>query len=72
MGAGSATVSRCNLKSILVQSGCQSEFIEYPVSSVTLEENRPLSNQAQGSTGDITQIQPQRIRLNLRPGMHEL
>ncbi|XP_062874622.1 integrin beta-3a [Trichomycterus rosablanca] len=67
MGTGSPIAYRCNLKSILVQSGCQPEFIEYPVSSVTLEENRPLSAQAQGSTGDITQIQPQRIRLTLRP-----
>ncbi|XP_060757878.1 integrin beta-3a [Neoarius graeffei] len=67
MGLSSSSVSRCNLKSILLQSGCKAEFIEYPVSSIVVEENRPLSDRAQGSADDITQIQPQRIRLILRP-----
>ncbi|KAI4876648.1 hypothetical protein NFI96_014733 [Prochilodus magdalenae] len=64
---GGLSVSRCNLKSILVQSGCEEEFIESPVSSMTVEEDRPLSDKAQGSSSDITQIQPQRIHLTLRP-----
>ncbi|XP_026773100.3 integrin beta-3a [Pangasianodon hypophthalmus] len=67
MGPSSTSVSRCNLKSVLLQSGCRAEFIESPVSSVVVEEDRPLSDRAQGSTGDITQIRPQRIRLTLRP-----
>lgn len=69
MGPSSSSVSRCNLKSILLQSGCRGEFIESPVSSIVVEEDRPLSDRAQGSTDDITQIRPQHIRLILRPGM---
>ncbi|KAL6476789.1 hypothetical protein MHYP_G00152880 [Metynnis hypsauchen] len=68
IGQGGSSLSRCNLKSILVQSGCDAEFIESPVSGMTVEEDRPLSNKAQGSSRDITQIQPQRIHLTLRPG----
>ncbi|KAK3520705.1 hypothetical protein QTP70_030581 [Hemibagrus guttatus] len=67
LGPSSSSVSRCNLKSILLQSGCKAEFIESLVNSYAVEENRPLSDRAQGVTGDITQIQPQRIRLTLRP-----
>ncbi|KAG7334841.1 hypothetical protein KOW79_001437 [Hemibagrus wyckioides] len=67
LGPSSSSVSRCNLKSILRQSGCKAEFIESLVSSYVVEENRPLSDRAQGMTGDITQIRPQRIRLTLRP-----
>lgn len=69
MGPSSSSISRCNLKSILLESGCRAEFIESPVSSIAVEEDRPLSDRAQGSIGDITQIRPQRIRLTLRPGM---
>lgn len=61
--------SHCNLKPILLQSGCKAESIESPVSSIVVEEDRPLSDRAQGSIGDITQIRPQRIHLTLRPGM---
>lgn len=69
MASNSSSVSRCNQKSILLESGCKPQFIESPVSSIVVEEDRPVSDYAHGSAGDITQIQPQRIRLTLRPGM---
>ncbi|XP_076853299.1 integrin beta-3a [Brachyhypopomus gauderio] len=67
IGQEGSSISRCNLKEILVQSGCQAEFIEYPSSSMKVEEERPLSSTAGGSTNDITQIHPQKIHLTLRP-----
>uniref|UniRef100_H9GL59 Integrin beta n=1 Tax=Anolis carolinensis TaxID=28377 RepID=H9GL59_ANOCA len=57
--------SRCDLKDNLLQNGCTSDFIEYPVSSTYILENRPLSNKGSGS--EITQMTPQKIELNLRP-----
>lgn len=72
MDSSSSSVSRCNLRPTLLQSGCKEEFIESPVSRTEVKENRILTDRAQGSTGDITQIQPQRIHLTLRPGMIQI
>ena len=50
-------------------AGCGAESIEFPMSSVTIQENRPLSDKASGADQDVTQIQPQKLHLTLRPGM---
>lgn len=67
-GKGGSSLSRCDLRDSLIQSGCGVKFIEFPVSSMRILEGIPLSNKAGGSD-DITQIQPQKIHLTLRPGM---
>ncbi|XP_026063719.1 integrin beta-3a [Carassius auratus] len=65
-GKGGSSLSRCDLRDSLIQSGCGVKFIEFPVSSMRILENVPLSDKAGGSD-DITQIQPQKIHLTLRP-----
>ncbi|XP_028845577.1 integrin beta-3b [Denticeps clupeoides] len=67
-GKGKSGVSRCDYKKNLKAAGCDERSLENPKSSVAVEENRPLSNKASGSATDITQIQPQRLRVTLRPG----
>ncbi|KFQ35204.1 Integrin beta-3, partial [Merops nubicus] len=57
---------RCDLLANLLQSGCGQEHIEFPTSSTTILENRPLSNKGSGSS-TTTQMSPQKIQLNLRP-----
>ncbi|XP_051994730.1 integrin beta-3a isoform X5 [Xyrauchen texanus] len=64
---GGSSLSRCDLRDNLIQSGCGVKFIEYPVSSMKILEDRPLSDKAGGSASEITQIQPQKIHLTLRP-----
>ncbi|KTG00515.1 hypothetical protein cypCar_00031730 [Cyprinus carpio] len=65
-GKEGSSLSRCDLRDSLIQSGCGVKFIEFPVSSMRILENVPLSDKAGGSD-DITQIQPQKIHLTLRP-----
>lgn len=43
------------------------DYIEFPISSVTILEDRPLSSKGSGSS-TTTQMSPQKIQLNLRPG----
>ncbi|TRY95655.1 hypothetical protein DNTS_017850 [Danionella cerebrum] len=64
--SGSA-LARCDLRDRLLQSGCGARFIEFPASSVRILEDVPLSDRAGASGSDITQIQPQKIHLTLRP-----
>lgn len=58
---------RCDLHANLLLNGCGQEHIESPSSSVTVLEDRPLSNKGSGGS-TTTQMSPQRIQLNLRPG----
>nr|XP_056719022.1 integrin beta-3 [Euleptes europaea] len=57
-------VPRCDLKVNLIQSGC-ADYLEFPTSTTTILEARPLSDK--GSGGSITQMSPQKIELHLRP-----
>ncbi|XP_056404678.1 integrin beta-3 [Hyla sarda] len=60
--------SRCDIKSALVSHGCLLEYIEYPVSEVSLTDNQPLSDKGSGGeTEKITQMTPQKLELYLRP-----
>uniref|UniRef100_A0A672KEH3 PSI domain-containing protein n=1 Tax=Sinocyclocheilus grahami TaxID=75366 RepID=A0A672KEH3_SINGR len=68
-GKGGSSLSRCDLRDSLIQSGCGVKFIEFPVSSMRILKDIPLSDKA-GVSEDITQIQPQKIRLTLRPEIH--
>lgn len=58
---------RCDLHANLLHNGCGQDHIESPRSSVTILEDRPLSNKGSGGS-TTTQMSPQRIQLNLRPG----
>ncbi|OCT62291.1 integrin beta-3 isoform X1 [Xenopus laevis] len=59
---------RCDLKSELLSNGCELKNIEFPVSTVLVAENRPLSVKgSEGDTREITQMSPQKIDLFLRP-----
>ncbi|XP_073713556.1 integrin beta-3a isoform X1 [Misgurnus anguillicaudatus] len=64
---GASALSRCDLKANLIQSGCGVKFIEFPVSSMKILQDIPLSDRAGGLASDIVQMQPQKIHLTLRP-----
>lgn len=57
---------RCDLLANLLQNGCRRDLIEFPTSSVTIQEDRPLSDKGSGGS-TTTQMRPQRIELKLRP-----
>ncbi|KFV62965.1 Integrin beta-3, partial [Dryobates pubescens] len=57
---------RCDFHANLLQNGCGQDHIEFPTSSVTILENRPLSSKGSGGS-TTTQMKPQRIQLDLRP-----
>lgn len=67
-GLGAASSPRCDLKRNLVAAGCAASAVESPTSKLQVMEDRPLSNKATIATQDITQIKPQRLHINLRPG----
>lgn len=67
-GLNSPGASRCDLKENLIEAGCAAEEMEYPISQMTVTEDKPLSDKASGSTTDVTQIQPQKLHITLRPG----
>lgn len=58
---------RCDLRANLLRNGCGRDDIEFPTSTVTVVEDRPLSDKGSGGS-TTTQMSPQRIELNLRPG----
>lgn len=62
---------RCDTPEELISKGCHSNFIEFPVSKVVIQTNKPLSEGPQENNSDITQISPQKVTLLLRPGNEE-
>uniref|UniRef100_A0A8C1MBM3 Integrin beta n=1 Tax=Cyprinus carpio TaxID=7962 RepID=A0A8C1MBM3_CYPCA len=67
------TSSRCNDKDSLEKAGCTPLGIENPRGTVTIEKNKPVTNRIiDGAPNlrpdEITQIQPQKLTLNLRSG----
>ncbi|XP_029967045.1 integrin beta-5 [Salarias fasciatus] len=68
-GRSRTFTSRCDFMSNLQKRGCESRFIENPVSFTSVLTNRPLSLKGSvASHDDVVQIMPQRISLSLRPG----
>ncbi|XP_042350239.1 integrin beta-5 [Plectropomus leopardus] len=68
-GRGRTLTSRCDFIQNLQKRGCEARFVEYPISRISILENRPLSSKGSGSTQfDVVQIMPQKISLSLRPG----
>ncbi|XP_014858955.1 PREDICTED: integrin beta-3-like [Poecilia mexicana] len=66
-GIGRSSLSRCDLKENLVKEGCSAAAIEFPTSTLDIQQNNPLSDKA-SSTAVVTQIRPQKLRLALRIG----
>lgn len=67
-GKGSSA-SRCDLKQNLLDGGCSSTGVEFPSSTLTIQEDTPLSDKASGTADDVTQIKPQKLHMVLRPGI---
>uniref|UniRef100_A0A8C0HB81 Integrin beta n=1 Tax=Chelonoidis abingdonii TaxID=106734 RepID=A0A8C0HB81_CHEAB len=67
-GSTKFITSRCDFVENLIMNGCAGE-LETPKSSINIVENLPLSSKGSSLTlSDVTQIMPQKISLNLRPG----
>ncbi|EMP38729.1 Integrin beta-6, partial [Chelonia mydas] len=62
---------RCDTPANLLSKGCQSNFIEFPISKVEIHKNKPLSIGIQKNNSDVTQISPQKLTFRLRPGNEE-
>ena len=67
-GRGGSSLTRCDLRDLLLASGCDEASMEFPSSSLTVVKDKPLSDKASGVADDVTQIKPQRIHMKLRPG----
>ncbi|KAM6957591.1 integrin beta-3-like [Aplochiton taeniatus] len=65
-GKGSS-VSRCDLKKNLLDGGCTPGALEFPTSTLTVNQDTPLSNKASGVADDVTQVRPQKLSMTLRP-----
>ncbi|NXV98590.1 ITB5 protein, partial [Calonectris borealis] len=67
-GSTKSITSRCDFLQNLIANGCAGA-IENPSSSINVVKNVPLSSKGSGQTHlDVTQITPQKVALNLRPG----
>ncbi|XP_056436342.1 integrin beta-3a [Gadus chalcogrammus] len=66
-GRGGSSLTRCDLRDLLLASGCDEASMEFPSSSLTVVKDKPLSDKASGVADDVTQIKPQRIHMKLRP-----
>ncbi|XP_022049314.1 integrin beta-3-like [Acanthochromis polyacanthus] len=67
-GRGGSGSSRCDLKQNLLNEGCSEDAVEFPISTLTIQSDDPLSSKASGAGGVVTQIRPQKLRMTLRPG----
>ncbi|KAM9843660.1 integrin beta-3-like [Aulostomus maculatus] len=67
-GKGGSSVSRCDLQQNLLDGGCGEGHVEFPSSTLSIEEDKDLSDKASGTAHDVTQIKPQKIHIVLRPG----
>ncbi|XP_063144840.1 integrin beta-5 [Candoia aspera] len=67
-GNKKSITSRCDFIENLITNGCAGHF-ESTKSSINIVKNLPLSSKSSSGTNpDVTQIRPQKISLNLRPG----
>uniref|UniRef100_A0A8C1NXK6 Integrin beta n=1 Tax=Cyprinus carpio TaxID=7962 RepID=A0A8C1NXK6_CYPCA len=61
--------SRCDDRDSLEKAWCSPHGIENPRGTVTIDKNKPVTNRKiDGGQNLITQIQPQKLTLNLRSG----
>lgn len=55
---------RCDTPDALLENGCARSQLEFPVSNSLVLQDHPLGR----SSGNSTQISPQKMALKLRPG----
>lgn len=67
-GRGRTLTSRCDFLPNLQRRGCETKYIEYPTSSVSVVRNMPLSSKGSDPSRVVVQIMPQDLSLKLRPG----
>ncbi|XP_005726181.1 integrin beta-3-like [Pundamilia nyererei] len=67
-GKGASGKSRCDLKENLLKEGCSAASLEFPSSTLTIQQDVPLSDKASGTAKDVTQIKPQKLQMTLRLG----
>ncbi|XP_072179655.1 integrin beta-1-B-like [Diadema setosum] len=60
-------VARCDNPQVLRERGCQENYIENPLSSVDIIDDKPLSK-AGDPLEDLVQVYPQSINVAMRPG----
>ncbi|KAI1901375.1 hypothetical protein AGOR_G00033750 [Albula goreensis] len=68
---GEPTSARCDEVDSLKKKGCTAAFIEDPRGNLTINKDTPVTNRKEGKKldiKDITQIQPQKLTLDLRSG----
>ncbi|TRY89151.1 hypothetical protein DNTS_018073 [Danionella cerebrum] len=69
---GESTSARCDELESLRKRGCAEAKIENPHGSQQIQKNKPVTNRRKGAEKlrpeDITQIQPQKLSLQLRSG----
>ncbi|CAN9498598.1 unnamed protein product [Ophioblennius macclurei] len=68
-GPGRTLLSRCDFMVNLQKRGCETRYIQNPLSTVSILNNQPLSLKGSGASHhQVVQIMPQRISVSLRPG----
>nr|ABE66386.1 truncated integrin beta1 subunit-like protein 3 [Danio rerio] len=65
--------SRCDDIESMAEAGCTADGVENPRGAVTIDKNKPVTNRKTDGgqnlrPDEITQIQPQKVTLNLRSG----
>lgn len=70
---GESKSTRCNEIDALIKKGCPAISVENPRGEVKITENKPVTNRKIDAAeklkpDQITQIQPQKLTLNLRAG----
>lgn len=70
---GESKSTRCNEIEALIKKGCPNINVENPRGEVKVTENKPVTNRKLDAAeklkpDQITQIQPQKLTLNLRAG----
>ncbi|XP_075447947.1 integrin beta-7 isoform X2 [Ascaphus truei] len=63
---GEQEASRCATRLELLRRGCDEEHLINPQGSVNVQQDTPLSDNAEQET--VTQLAPQRVLVRLRPG----
>ncbi|KAJ6634356.1 hypothetical protein lerEdw1_014065 [Lerista edwardsae] len=67
-GSKKSVTSRCDFTENLIANGC-AEYFESTKSTMNVVKNISLSSKGSSvASSDVTQIMPQKISLNLRPG----
>uniref|UniRef100_I3K8D4 Integrin beta n=1 Tax=Oreochromis niloticus TaxID=8128 RepID=I3K8D4_ORENI len=64
--AGEQDAVRCNTRANLISAGCQENEIISPANKLNIAKNDPLSA---SENGQVVQMRPQKIDLDLRPGL---